>query len=94
VNLSRHDHGRGRTLDELAAWLRVALDDRFAGIWVLAASTGMRRSELAGVERDTLDLNQGTVAIENTRIVVKATQRGPMGRTDAPAGHKVGHTGN
>lgn len=40
------------TPEELAAWLTVALDDRDAAIWVLAATTGMRRSELAGADRD------------------------------------------
>jgi len=67
--------GRNRpkpwTLDELAAWLRVALDNRFAGMWVLAATTGLRRSELAGVERDMLDLDRGTLTVENTRVVVR-----------------------
>jgi integrase len=58
------------TLDELAAWLRVALTDRFAGMWVLAATTGMRRSELAGVSRDTLNVEQGILIIDDTRVVV------------------------
>jgi integrase len=66
----------------LAAWLRVALDDRFAGMWVLAATTGMRRSELAGVERDMLDLDQGTVTIENTRVVVKGHATDSDGKTE------------
>jgi integrase len=78
--------GRNRpkpwTLGELAAWLRVALDDRFAGMWVLAATTGMRRSELAGVERDMLDLDQGTVTIENTRVVVKGHATDSDGQTE------------
>ena len=78
--------GRNRpkpwTLDELAAWLRVALDDRFAGMWVLAATTGMRRSELAGVERDMLDLDQGTVTIESTRVVVKGHATDSEGKTE------------
>jgi len=58
------------TVDELAKWLRVALTDRFAGMWVLAATTGMRRSELAGTQRDMLDLAQGMLKIEDTRVVV------------------------
>jgi integrase len=78
--------GRNRpkpwTLDELAAWLRVALDDRFAGMWVLAATTGMRRSELAGVERDLLDLDQGTLTVENTRVVVKGHATDSDGKTE------------
>jgi integrase len=87
ANLPREARGaRNRpkpwTLDELAAWLRVALDDRFAGMWVLAATTGMRRSELAGVERDMLDLDQGMVAIENTRVVVKGHATDSDGKTE------------
>jgi integrase len=78
--------GRNRpkpwTLDELAAWLRVALDDRFAGMWVLAATTGLRRSELAGVERDMLDLARGTLTVENTRVVVKGHATDSDGKTE------------
>jgi integrase len=58
------------TVDELAAWLRVALTDRFAALWLLAATSGMRRSELAGVDRELLDLDAATLAIEDTRVVV------------------------
>lgn len=43
------------TPEQLAAWLRLAVDDRFAGLWVLVATTGMRRSELAGVERRLIE---------------------------------------
>ena len=79
--------GRNRpkpwTLDELAVWLRVALNDRFAGIWVLAATTGMRRSELAGVERDMLDLDQGTLTVENTRVVVKGRATESDGKSES-----------
>ncbi|SDG02226.1 site-specific integrase [Pseudonocardia oroxyli] len=58
------------TVDELTAWLRLALSDRFAAVWLLAATTGMRRSELAGVDRDLLDLDDATLTIEDTRVVV------------------------
>lgn len=58
------------TVDELVAWLRVALTDRFAALWLLAATSGMRRSELAGAERSGLDLDAGTLAIGDTRVVV------------------------
>src|SRR4051812_40826966 len=44
--------------------------DRFAGMWVLTATTGMRRSELAGIERDFLHLDAGVLVIEDTRVVV------------------------
>ncbi len=58
------------TVDELTAWLRLALLDRFAALWLLAATSGMRRSELAGADRELLDLNAGTLRIEDTRVVV------------------------
>jgi integrase len=58
------------TVDELSAWLRVALTDRFAALWLLAATSGMRRSELAGVDRELVDLNAATLSIEDTRVVV------------------------
>jgi integrase len=79
---SRHNRPKPWTLDELAAWLRVALDDRFAGMWVLAATTGLRCSELAGVERDMLDLRRGTLTVENTRVVVKGHATDSDGKTE------------
>ena len=78
--------GRNRpkpwTIDELAAWLRIALNDRFAGMWILAATTGVRRSELAGVERDMLDLDRGTLIVENTRVVVRGYATDSDGKTE------------
>ena len=58
------------TPEQLNAWLRIAVTDRDAAMWVLAATTGMRRSELAGAERARVDLDRATLAIEETRIVV------------------------
>lgn len=71
------------TLAELAAWLQVALTDRFAGMWVLAATTGMRRSELAGVRRDMLDVEIGLLIVEPTRVVVAGRPADSDGKTDA-----------
>lgn len=64
------------TPDQLNVWLRVAKGDRDAALWVLVATTGMRRSELAGAERSLLDLDNATLTLEDTRIVVdgKATE--------------------
>src|SRR5690349_2646231 len=50
------------TVDELTAWLRLALSDRFAAMWLLSATTGMRRSELAGVDREPLNLDERTLS--------------------------------
>jgi integrase len=73
------------TVDELAAWLRVALSDRFASLWLLAATTGMRRSELAGADREllALDVDAGTLTIADTRIVVNGYTVESDGKTES-----------
>jgi integrase len=69
------------TPDELTAWLKVAVDDRYAAIWVLVATTGMRRSELAGAEREFLDLDAATFEIGDTRVVVDGKADESDGKT-------------
>ena len=71
------------TIEELGRWLDVALSDRFAGMWLLAATTGMRRSELAGVRRDMLDLDTGILRVEDTRVVVAGRSHHSDGKTAA-----------
>jgi integrase len=71
------------TVGELAAWLRVALTDRFAGMWVLAATSGMRRFELAGAQRNMLDLDAATLRIEDTRVVVDGKPIDSDGKSDS-----------
>ena len=71
------------SVEELAQWLRHAQQDRFAGMWVLAATTGMRRSELLGVRQDSLDLNAGTLTIDETLISVGGRAEESDGKTTA-----------
>jgi integrase len=61
----------------------VALSDRFAAMWLLAATTGMRRSELAGADRQLLDLDRATLAIEDTRVVVAGQTIDSDGKSNA-----------
>ena len=42
---------------------------RFFALWVLEATSGMRRSELAGARIDGLDFEAGTLTLERTRVV-------------------------
>jgi integrase len=51
-------------------------------MWVLAATTGMRRSELAGVSRDMLDLEHGTLLVEDTQVVVDGRAQDSDGKTE------------
>jgi integrase len=71
------------TVEELAARLKVAMTDRFSGMWVLAATTGMRRSELAGAERNLLDLEAGVLVIEDTRVVVNGRSEDSDGKGES-----------
>jgi integrase len=71
------------TQEQLAAWLKVAVQDRDAGMWVLAATTGMRRSELAGAERDLLDLDSATLEIADTRVVVDGKAEDSDGKSES-----------
>jgi integrase len=75
------------TPEELATWLNVAVTDRDAGIWVLAATTGMRRSELAGAERQFVDLERAVLEIGDTRVVVDGRADESDGKT--PSGRRV-----
>ncbi len=54
----------------------------FYALWVLEATSGMRRCELAGAERDRLDLDRGTLAIETTRVVVNGKVVESDGKTE------------
>jgi integrase len=69
---------------QLRTFLDRARHDRFYPLWVLEAITGMRRCELAGVNRDGLDLDAATLAIE-----VKDDPGSPVGhqgrRRSSPA---------
>ena len=80
---TRVKRGDTWTPDELAAWLAVALDDRDAGVWVLVATTGMRRSELAGAERGLIDLDRATLEIAETRVVVDGKADESDGKTES-----------
>lgn len=69
--------------EQLAAFLRAAAGDRFRAMWVLVATTGMRRSELAGAERRLLDLDASTLTIEPTRVVVAGKAVDEDGKTES-----------
>jgi integrase len=70
------------TVVQLQRFLQVARADRFFALWVLEATSGMRRCELAGVRRDLLDLDAGTLTIEVTRVVVDGRVVESDGKTE------------
>ena len=70
------------TTAQLQTFLIRAQSDRFFALWVLEATSGMRRCELAGARRDLLDLDAGTLAIEPTRVVVDGKVIESDGKTE------------
>ena len=70
------------TVTQLQTFLQRARSDRFFALWVLEATSGMRRCELAGARRDLLDLDVGTLTIEVTRVVVDGRVVESDGKTE------------
>jgi integrase len=66
--VARKPH-RTWTPEQMTRFLEVARADRLYGMWVLAASTGMRRSELGGLPLESLDLDGATVRMTSTRVL-------------------------
>jgi integrase len=76
---------KGRKIWSVAQ-LRVFIDrarqDRFSALWVLEATSGMRRSELAGARIDALDFEAGTLTLARTRVVVDGQVVESDGKTE------------
>jgi integrase len=53
---------------ELRAFVTSVQSHRWAGVWSLMATTGMRRGEVLGLRWSDVDLEAGTVTIRSTRI--------------------------
>ena len=70
------------TVRQLQTFLQYARSDRFFALWVLEATSGMRRCELAGARLDLLDLDAGTLTIEVTRVVVDGRVIESDGKTE------------
>jgi len=70
------------TVVQLQRFLQAARSDRFFALWMLEATSGMRRCELAGARRDLLDLDAGTLVIEPTRVVVDGRVVESDGKTE------------
>ncbi|MDP8976461.1 MAG: site-specific integrase [Actinomycetota bacterium] len=56
--------------EELKEFLAATRDHRFYPLWVVFLTTGLRRSEAAGLRWDDLDLDRGTLAVRHTRVAV------------------------
>ena len=61
---------RPAAADAVGRFLAAARSDRFYALWVLLATTGMRRSEAVGAVRSAFDPVAGTLTVVSTRVVV------------------------
>lgn len=71
------------TGEQLAGFLDAIADERWFPLWQLAAATGMRRGELAGLRWEFVDLEAGTVGVEHS-----TTQIGQERVTTTPKNHE------
>ena len=58
------------TPTQLGAFVRHVQDDRFFALWLLAATTGFRRGEIAGLRRHDIDFIHDRVSPSSPRVVV------------------------
>lgn len=71
-------------LDELRTFLKHVESDRWFALWLLYATTGLRRGEALGLTWDQVDLEGGTVRVDWTLGAVKGKPRWkPRPKTDA-----------
>ena len=71
---ARKESIRTWSAGEVHEFAQFALDHPFYPLWLLTASTGMRRSELLGLRWKDVDLDRGLVAIR--QVLVKVGGRG------------------
>ncbi|MDT7699622.1 MAG: hypothetical protein QOJ30_1947 [Pseudonocardiales bacterium] len=68
--------------DELRRFVEHARSDPYAALWLLVCTTGLRRSELAGLRRADLDLAHGRLTSGETRVVVGGHVTDSDGKSD------------
>ena len=61
------------SVDELRQFSKSVASHRWAAVWALIATTGMRRGEILGLRWTDVDLDARTVTIRSTRIRYKST---------------------
>lgn len=59
------------TAQEVRAFLDGMATDRLSALWVMLATTGMRRGEVAGLAWESLDLDAGRAQVKQTLVVVE-----------------------
>ena len=73
--------------EEMRKFLEHVRGDRFFALWMLAATTGMRRGELAGLLSTDVDFKHARVTPSSPRVSVDGQVRASDTKTEA--GHRV-----
>jgi integrase len=68
--LAHNDVMRTWSLEELRAFLELTRGDEWAELWMLLATTGMRRGEALGLRWSDVDLRTRAVSIRQTIVLV------------------------
>jgi integrase len=69
--------------DELTAFLRIAREERLYAMWLLFATTGVRRSEAAGAGSAGLNLDVHELAVGPTRVVAAGRVHDSDGKSES-----------
>ena len=67
--------------EQVRRFLERTRDDRFYALYLLAATTGMRRAELCGLRWSDVDFGNSSVSIAATRVVVRGYAESSDGKT-------------
>jgi integrase len=67
----RRARDRSWTLDQVRMFLDKTAEDRLAPVWVLLATTGLRRAEVLGLRWSEVDLDRGRLRISQTITEVR-----------------------
>lgn len=79
----RHKPGVTWTAEEARRFLAKAGTDTYWPLWLLALKTGLRRGELLGVRWQDLDLDRGTLTVQQTIGVLAGAPHVKLPKTDA-----------
>jgi integrase len=75
------------TPEQMGTFVRHVREDRFYALWMLAATTGMRRGELAGLLASDIDFKHARVTSSRPRVSVDGQVLDSDTKTEA--GHRV-----
>jgi integrase len=79
---------------QLGQFLRHVQGDRLYAMWLLFATTGVRRSEAVGAVRSAFDAEAGTITVVSTRVIAGGKAQSSTGKTRrSRPGDKVVLTG-